>query len=323
MNASRYLQLSSSALLAFVANSCVPFAASTRVPTELWVIGTPPPKSFQFDFAVDNTIVLDSTTFRPALASQSTQATGAFAHYALVTSFQGSRYHPDVVRGIGESQDALGSAAHTIASLAASTHSSGLVLDFQEMAGEDLIAITNVARAIADSTRAASVNPIAMILPANDSAAYPGAILARIAETLIVRLSPEHGPRTPPGPIVSPPWFARGLGARAAQVGVTRIVAEIPADGILWRDDGSTRRVSYAESMRLAEQASTTFVRDPASGNLHASSSRDRWEIWVADHVLIERLITDARRIGVTRFAFAGIDGADARLWQSLLRLKR
>ena len=308
--------------LAAVTTACVPFAASTRVPTELWVIGTPS-RSFQFDFAVDNTIVLDSTTFRPALASQSTQATGALAHYALVTSFQGSRYHPDVVRGIGESPDALGSAAHTIASLTASTHSSGLVLDFQEMAGEDLIAMTNVARAIADSARAAAVSPVAMILPANDSAAYPGATIARIADALIVRLFPEHGPRTPPGPIVSPPWFARGLGARAGQVGVTRIVAEIPADGILWGADGSTRSVSYEASMRLAEQASTTFVRDPASANLHASSSRDGWEIWVADHVLIERLIADARKIGVTRFALAGIDGADPQLWQSLRRLKR
>jgi hypothetical protein len=308
--------------LAAVTTACVPFAASTRVPAELWVIGTPS-NSFQFDFAVDNTIVLDSTTFRPALASQSTQATGALTHYALVTSYQGTRYHPDVVRGIGESQGALGSAAHTIVSLAASTISSGFVLDFQEMAGEDLIAMTDVARAIADSARAASVNSIAMIVPANDTTAYPGATLARIADALIVRFFPEHGPRTPPGPIVSPSWFARGLGARVAQVGVTRIVAGFPADGILWGADGSTRSVSYAESMRLAEQASTTFVRDPASGNLHASSSRDGWEIWVVDHVLLERLIADARRIGVTRFAFEGIDGADPQLWQSLRQLKR
>jgi len=308
--------------LAASITACIPFAASTRVPAELWVIGTPS-TAFQFDFAVDNTIVLDSTSFRPALTSQSTQATGALSHYALVTSFQGSRYHPDVVRGIGESKDVMGSAAHTIVLLAASTISSGLVLDFQEMAGEDLIAMTDVARAIADSARAASVNPIVMIIPANDSIAYPGATLARTADALIVRLFPEHGPRTPPGPIVSPPWFARGLGARASQVGVTRIVAEIPADGILWSADGSTRSVSYAESMRLAEQASTTFVRDPASENLHASSSRDGWEIWVADHVLIERLIADARKIGVTRFAFAGIAGADPQLFQSLRQLKR
>ena len=124
--------------LAAVLTACVPFAASTRVPAELWVIGTPS-NAFQFDFAVDNAIVLDSTTFRPALASQSTQATGALSHYAIVTSFQGSRYHPDVVRGIGESKDAMGSAAHTIVSLAASRISSGLVLDFQEMAATDLM----------------------------------------------------------------------------------------------------------------------------------------------------------------------------------------
>src|SRR5260221_14201575 len=279
-----------SVFAAIISSSCVPFAASTRVPAELWVIGTPS-NAFQFDFAVDNAIVLDSTTFRPALTSQSTQATGALSHYALVTSFQGLRYHPEVVRGIGESKDAMGSAAHTIVSLAASRISSGLVLDFQEMAGEDLIAMTDVARAIADSARGASVNQIAMIIPANDSIAYPGATLARIADALIVRLFPEHGPRTPPGPIVSPPWFARGLGARAAQVGVTRIVAEIPADGILWSVDGSTRSVSYAESMRLADESSTTFVKDPAPGNLHTWSSRDGLELCAADPALLKRLL--------------------------------
>ena len=308
--------------LAAALAACTPFANSTRVPAQLWAIGSTS-ASFPFDIAVDNTIILDSLTFRPTLASQSIQPGMAAAHYAFVTSFEGSRYHPDVVRGIAQSRDVLETTAHAIQSLAGSAHSTGLVLDFQDMSPDDLIAIADVARAIADSARKASLTPIAMVIPSNDSAAYPGSTLARIADVLIVRLFPEHGPRTPPGPIVSPPWFARGLGARAAQIGVTRIIAGIPADGILWRADGSTRRVSYSESMMLAEQASTTFVRDPASANLHASSSRDGWEIWLADHELVERLIADARKIGVTRFAFFGIDGADPALWQSLLQLKR
>jgi spore germination protein YaaH len=256
------------------------------------------------------------------LLSQPLIPTSQQRSLAIVTSFQGGRYHPDVVRGIAESRDAVANAARTVAALVA-PGSSGLILDFQEMAAEDLGLLTDLSRAIADSARAMSVKKIAMIVPASDSAAYPAATLARTADLLIVRLFPEHGVGTPAGPVVSPSWFARRLGARAGETGVTRIVAGIPADGIVWSNDDSARRISYAEALRLAERASTSFVRDPASGNLHASSTREGWEIWLADHELIERLVAEGRRIGVTQFALFGLDGADPQLWQSLPQLVR
>jgi spore germination protein YaaH len=223
-----------------------------------------------------------------------------------------------VVRGIGESGDAVPNTARSIAALVA-PGSAGLILDFQEMAPEDLTLLANVSRAIADSARAKGVKQIALIIPAGDSAAYPAAGLARIADLLIVRLFPEHGIGTAAGPVVSPSWFARGLGARASEVGVTRIIAGLPADGVLWSARDAPRRVSYTEALLLAERASTSFVRDPASGNLHAASARDGWEMWLADHELIERLIEEGRKIGVTRFALFGLDGADP----LLLSLKR
>lgn len=270
---------------------------------------------------MDTWIVLDSTTFRPALLFQPLIAAPE-GRLSIVTSLQGGRYHPDVVRGIAESGDAVTNAARSIATLVAPADA-GLVLDFQGMAPEDLTLLADVSRAIADSTRAKAVKQVAMIIPSGDSAAYPAAMLARIADLLIVRLFPEHGVGTAAGPIVSPSWFARGLGARAGEVGVTRIVAGLPADGVLWSPTGSARRVSYAEALQLAERASTAFVRDPASGNLHATSARDGWEIWLSDHVLIERLIADGREIGVTRFALFGLDGADPQLSQSLQQLVR
>jgi hypothetical protein len=259
---------------------------------------------------VDTWIVLDSSSFRPVLLAPSTQTGLPEKSFAIVTSFQGARYHPDVVRGLAESGDAVANAAGSIAALVP-PGSPGLILDFQEMAPEDLTLLAHVSRAIADSARAKGVKQIALIIPAGDSAAYPAATLARIADLLIVRLFPEHGVGTAAGPVVSPPWFARGLGARAGEIGVTRIVAGLPVDGVLWSARDSARRVSYTEALQLAERASTSFVRDPASGNLHATSARDGWEIWLADHELIERLVADGRRIGVTRFALFGLDGAD------------
>jgi hypothetical protein len=293
--------------------------ASSRTATEIWGISSPSAQdrpTAGFARVVDTWIVLDSGSFRPALLFQPLIATTPEGRLSIVTSFQGSRYHPDVVRAIGESGDAVPSTARSIAALVAAG-SAGLILDFQEMTPEDLTLLANVSRAIADSARAKAVKQIAMIIPAADSSAYPARPLARIADLLIVRLFPEHGVGTAAGPIVSPPSFARGLGARASEVGVTRIIAGLPADGVLWSSrDSTARRVSYTEALQLAERASTSFLRDPASGNLHATSARDGWEIWLADHELIERLIEDGRRIGVTRFALFGLDGADPLLLQ-------
>jgi len=297
---------------------CLPLPASSRTETEIWGVSSPSAHdrpSAGFAKVVDTWIVLDSSSFRPALVFQPLIATAAEGRLSIVTSLQGGRYHPEVVRGIAESEDAVTNTARTIATLVA-PGSAGLVLDFQEMAPEDLNLLARVSRAIADSARSKSIKQVVMVIPAGDSAAYPAAGLARIADLLIVRLFPEHGIGTAAGPIVSAPWFARGLGARASEVGVTRIIAGLPADGILWSARGSARRVSYAEALQLAERASTSFVRDAASGNLHATSAREGWEIWMVDHELIERLIADGRRIGVTRFILFGLDGADPLLFR-------
>lgn len=240
---------------------------------------------------------------------------------AVVTSFQGARYHPEVIRALGESPEALTVAAGVIATTLTTEGARGLLLDFQEMTPEDLQTLVDVSRTIADSARAHSLSQIGIIIPAADSSGYPARILGRVAEILVIRLFPEHGPGTGPGPIASPAWFARRLGARAGETGVNRIVAGLTADGVLWDNRRGARRITYGEAVRLAEEASTPIVRDPASGNLHATSTRDGWELWVADHELIETLIAEGRRIGVTRFALFGLDFADPLLWQVLPQL--
>jgi spore germination protein YaaH len=233
----------------------------------------------------------------------------------VITSFQGSRYHADVIRGLTENSDALAAAAGSLASLLSSSAAQAVMLDFQEMAAEDLEILMDVTRAIADSSRARSAAPVIMMIPAADSAGYPARILGRVADLLLVKLFPEHGVTTPAGPIVSPSWFTRRLGQRASEAGVNRVIAGIPADGVIW-DKRGARRVSYLDAVRLAREANAPIIRDPASGNLHAVSSRDGWDIWLVDGELIEKLIDEGRRIGVTRFALFGLEGADPRLFE-------
>lgn len=336
-------------LLTLAAGGCLPLPAAVHAPTEVWTVFPPGVDSLDdgrpsarpsagCSSVVDTWIGLDSVSLRPALLAPvvfrslrmqrvdcdpyTTDLGNAYAtlprRIAVITTFQGTRYHPEMVRAMGESPDALSRMASVIARMAAGNGARGVLLDFQEMSGEDLQALMEVSRAIADSIRARSSGPVGIMVPTSDSAGYPARMLARIADVLLVRLFPEHGVGNPPGPIVSPSWFTRQLGARAAEVGVNRVVAGVPADGVLWRARAGARRISYREALRLAESAGTPVVRDPASGNLHAVSTRDGWELWVSDHELLIKLIAEGRRIGVTRFALFGLEGADPKLWQSL-----
>jgi hypothetical protein len=281
----------------------------------MWMVAAPggtPVVSHGFASVADTWIVLDSISLRPSILSRG----GVQApenRLAIVTTYQGGRYHPEVVRAIAEAPDVVAGAAGATATMLTGQSVEGILLDVQEMTGDDRQILADFTRAFADSARSHAVTQIGMIIPGSDSIGYPAAALARSADFLVVKLFPEHGAGTPPGPIVSPEWLARRLSARAGEVGVTRIVAGIPADGILWARD-STRRVSYTEAMRLAESAGVVFTRDPVSRNLHATSTRDGWNVWVVDRETVDALVAEARRFGVTRFALFGVEGADSLL---------
>jgi len=311
--------------IALATTGCLPLPHAVSAPTEIWTVFSPADSAVESaggcSAVVDVWIWLDTISLRPASPGGDARcgaSTTTTRRIAAITSFQGSRYHPETIRAIGESPDALSRTAGAIARMATAGPARGVLLDFQEMSGEDLPTLMDVSRAIADSARALSPELIGMIIPAADSSSYPGRILGRVADILLVKIFPEHGVGNPAGPIVSPPWFARHLGTRAGEVGVNRIVAGIPVDGVLWNARGGNRRISYGEALRLAEAAAIQLVRDPVSGNLHAISTRDGWELWVSDHELVVRLIAEGRRIGVTRFALFGLEGADPKLWQSL-----
>ena len=189
------------------------------------------------------------------------------------------------------------------------------------MTAADIRALAAVTRAIADSSRKYVLGPIGFVVPVADTAGYPGAIIARSADLIVLRFDGEHRPGTSPGPVASIPWFTRQLGTRAAEVGASRIVAELPLFGYQWQRDGTARRITYEQALAAVLADAIELQRDPLSRSLFALSPRDGWQIWVNDHETVELLISSARRIGVNRFSVAGAQGADRKVWQLLEQL--
>ena len=234
---------------------------------------------------------------------------------AVVTSFQGQRHHPETVRALAADSQALASTAGAVAAHARKAGANAMIIDLQGMTAADIRQLIDVTRAIADSARAYVLGPIGFVVPAADTAAYPGALIARTADFIVLRLMGEHRPGTAPGSFATPVWFGRQLGIRAAEVGASRVIAELPLSGYRWERDGTARRVTYSEAQALVVVEGLAFRRDPETRALTASSPRDGWEIWINDHETTQFLIAAARRTGVNRFVFAGIEGSDPQIW--------
>ncbi|MEO8193365.1 MAG: hypothetical protein ABI681_05910 [Gemmatimonadales bacterium] len=312
-------------------DGCGRFAGQPERSLSVWLLplpGSPGGGAFlspeaAMRYMIGESIPLDSVSFRPS-SVQPERPTypmqdGAVLppRVSILTTFQGSRYHPETIRALENDSAALGAAAGAIAREAGERGANVLFIDLQGATSGEIRGLVAAVRAIADSARRYVPGGIGIILPPGDTAGYPTAILARVAPLLIARLYGEHRAGTAPGPLASPQWISRQLGMRAMDVGANRLVAEIPLFGYRWDRSGDARAVTFSEAQAMVRSEAGSFRRDPTSGFLTASG-RDGWTVWISDARTMEIMIDAVRRGGVTRIALAGIDGADPEVWARL-----
>lgn len=294
-------------------------------PATVWIIPSPDQRlpserstlAAEIADYVGALIVIDSSTLSPIERTSLSALPNGSSRASLVTTFQGNRYHADLIHALAEDAMAGGAFASRVAS-AAARNGSGLFIDFQGATPDELKGTTSISRAIADSARARNLSPIGVVVPPGDTIGYPTALLARTFDLIVVRLHGEHRAGTAPGALVSPEWMTRQIGIRSYEVGASRLVAELPLFGYRWDRNGVATRITYADAEALIRAEAGVFRRDPATGSLTASSSRNGWTIWIEDAATLEKLIAVARRAGVKRFALLGPDGADPEIWTRL-----
>jgi spore germination protein YaaH len=262
-------------------------------------------------------IALDTTSFLPVQLyadSVGRDSTLAARAMALITSYNGSRFHPEVIRALGGNAEAMGITAGAIAALVDSSRYRGVVMDFEGMTPRDLDQLLSFTRAVADSVRAHGVETVVIAVPAGDTAAYPAGLLLQSADLIMPMLYDQHWSTSPPGSIAAPEWVRRNLGTRVAEVGAARIVAAFPLYGYRWRKTAETEVISFDDARRLTTMTNTALIRDHASATLHATSP-EGWELWVSDRVLLETLVREARQLGVRTFALWRLGLEDQAVW--------
>lgn len=246
---------------------------------------------------------------------------GGARSMAIVTSEQDERFRPELIRALARDDTKLATASGVIARLLAGHRYRGVILDFEDHTPADLPLLIRVASSIADSARARGVREIGMAIPAGDTAAYPAARLLSAVDFVVVMLYDQHWSRARPGPIADPDWVRRWLAVRVAEGGAARVVAGLPVYGYQWSPDSTkaASTVSFDDARRISAQTGIRLVRDSASATLHAASA-GKWDIWIPDAVLLERLVHAARDLGVHRIALWRLGLEDDGIWTGILR---
>ena len=306
--------------------ACAHLPSQPRAPAAYWGFAGPWDKrsdasverhGSSLERIITDWIALDTTSFLPVQLYQDSigqEPALAARAMALITSYHGSRFHPEIIRGLGGDAQATGVTAGAIASLVGSSRYRGVVIDFEGMTPRDLDQLLAFTHAVADSVRAHGVSTVVIAVPAGDTAAYPAALLLQSADLIMPILYDQHWSDSPPGPIASPEWVTRNLGTRVAEVGAARIVAAFPLYGYRWRKTAETELIAFDDARRLTTTTNTALVRDHASATLHATSP-EGWEVWVSDRVLLETLVREARQLGVRTFALWRLGLEDEGVW--------
>lgn len=235
---------------------------------------------------------------------------------AMVTSFLGDRFHPELIRRLAVDSIALKATAAAVADRMVRGGYRGLVIDFEGMTGPDTALTRAVVATIASVARTRGVGPVAVALPASDTVGYPARLFESSADLLMIMLYDQHWATSPPGAIAEPAWVRRTLAMRVAESGASRMVAALPTYGYLWRPNVAARAISYDDARRLVAESGVSLDRDPATSTLHAVRAvGDRWELWVSDAVLLAALHREVAALNVTRLAYWRLGTEDIAMW--------
>ena len=274
----------------------------------------------QLDVAVTGWIGFDTVTSLPVELYPDTArlpARAAARRTALVTSYLGDRFRPELVRRLAADPVLLASCAGRLAALVSARRYSGVVVDFEELNAEDLAGMLTVIGALADSLRHHQVSTVTVAVPAGDTAGYPAAPLLEVADRLLVMLYDQHWSGSPAGPIAEPTWVRAMLGLRIAEVGASRLIAALPLYGYQWRQRAATVAIGYEDAQHLAASAGTQLHREPQSLTLRAIRPGE-WELWVSDAELLQVLMRESSQAGIHTFALWRLGLEDPAVWRML-----
>ena len=270
----------------------------------------------RLDAVITGWIQLDSLTGAPSriYPDDPSRLPDGARRLALLTSWHGQRFHPEMVRRIAADRNAIAHLAAHVGAIVEAGGYQGIVFDLEGQSRADLSLVLRMLAAVGDSARHRGASVVAVTLPAADTTAYPTRAFTSVADFVVVMLYDEHWSTSAPGPIASPAWVRRNLAQRVSDVGANRVVAAFPLYGYLWRANQPAEPLSFDDARHAATEAGVEIARDPVSRSLHAIQAGS-WEIWSSDAELLRALRAEAIDLGVTKIALWRLGLEDPAVW--------
>ena len=314
-----------------LAGACSAIPIVNRAATERWGFTAPwddrsaasvRANAGRLDALVLGWIGLDSMTGMPLEVYRDTVSAmvpAGIRRMALLTSYHGNRFHPEVVRRLSQDSLAARRTAEAVAARMQRDGQRGVVIDFEGMTGADTALTRAVVATIAGAVRRSGLGPVVVAVPATDTVGYPARLFTSSADLMLVMLYDQHWSTSPPGAIADPGWVRRSLAMRVAEGGASRLVAALPLYGYLWKPStgAPASAISFDDARRLATESGVSLERDPATQSLRAvRPDGDRWELWVSDAVLLTALEREVAALGVRRLAYWRLGLEDSGMWR-------
>lgn len=237
--------------------------------------------------------------------------------FALLTSYRGDRFHPEIVRRLGDDPAALARTTDAVAQLVHRGAYRGVVLDFEALEPRDTLALRRVAGALAAAARRGGATRVAIAVPALDTLAYAPRHLLPVVDDLLVMLYDQHWMGGTPGPVAAVGWARDALAQWVTLAGASRVVAALPTYGYHWQVGASTDVVGWADVERLSAAWGIRPVRDSASGALRLTAD-GRGDVWLADGPQMVQFLQDVRALRVRTVALWRLGLEDPAVWTAL-----
>lgn len=237
--------------------------------------------------------------------------------FALITSYRGDRFHPEIVRALAGDAASRSRTADVIEQLIRAGAYAGVVLDFEALVHADTTSLAIVAQAFAAAARRGGAREVAIAVPAEDTVGYAPRHLLPHVDRLLVMLYDQHWAGSEPGPVAARDWARSRLALWVAIAGPERVVAAFPVYGYHWRTGVPTDVVGWDDVQRLSRESGAAIGRDSASGSLRLQMG-SRGEAWLTDGALLEQLVLDARALGVRTVALWRLGLEDPAVWTAL-----
>jgi spore germination protein YaaH len=135
----------------------------------------------------------------------------------------------------------------------------------------------------------------------------------------VVVMTYDYGPDRP-GPIAPLKWTRDVLRFATALIPAGKVIQGIPLYGYDWAKKQPAADHTYRELIELAQRHEVLTHRDAADRHLtfEYTVGAVRHEVWLADGVTVQALMTVGREMGVAGYALWRLGGEDPTVWSTV-----